>query len=174
MSWACLPVLDPVTCCLQDRPGIGLVTDKPSVLATWSLEPMLLSKVCLSPPCFVTTDPPEPTRLPTSALRRGWGVRHSKFWTTWAKVVSTPLSSLPTLGQHRLAGVQGSHGVARTLTRVRGLDQQSIDPSFLNAPSRGRHSWHTGGSPSVPSLLEAVSQQLITDCVAFTSRFTPL
>ena len=29
--------------------------------------------------------PPDPH---TPALRRGWGVRHSKFWTTWAKILS--------------------------------------------------------------------------------------
>ena len=49
LSLSCLPVLDPVTCCLQDRPGIGLVTHKPSVLASWSLESKLLNKVLPQP-----------------------------------------------------------------------------------------------------------------------------
>ena len=59
----------------------------------------------------------------TPALRRGG---HSKFWPMWAKVLSPPLSSLPTQGQQRLAGIQASHGLALTLIRVRGLGQQSI------------------------------------------------
>ena len=155
MSWSCLPVLDPVTCCLHDRPGIGLVTDKTISLGLWSQ--CCSARSCLSPPWFVTTDPPEHTRPPHTSPEAGG---HSKFWTTWAKVFSPVLSTLPTQGQHRLAGFQGSHGLTLTLIRVRSLGHQSTDLSFLPVPSRGRYSGHTGGSPSVPSLLEAIFQQL--------------
>lgn len=129
------------------------------------------ARSCLSPPCFVTTDPAEHTWPPHTSPEAGG---HSKFWTMWAKVLSPALSSFPTQGQQRLAGVWGSHGLALTLIRVRGLGHQSIDLSFLPVPSRGHHCWHTGGSISVPSLLEAVSEQLIIDCVVFTCHSTPL
>ena len=103
----------------------------------WRLDPWSRcrsARSCLSRPCFVTTDPPEHTQPPHTSPEAGG---HSKFWTTWAKVFSPVLSTLPTQGQHRLAGFQGSHGLTLTLIRVRGLGHQSIDLSFLHVPSRG-------------------------------------
>ena len=125
------------------------------------------AKSCLSPPCFVTTDPAEPTRPPHTSPEAGVTV---SFGPRGPRSSLHPSAHFPHKGNRDW---QGSREVMEVI-RVRDLGLQSIDLSFRYVPSRGRHSWYTGSSPSVPCLLEAVSKQLITDCVAFTSHSTPL
>ena len=130
------------------------------------------TRSCLSRPCFVTTDPPEDTRPTHTSPEVGGG--HSKFWTTWAKVLSPTLSSLPTQGKQRLAGVQGSHG-SHQGERFRSPEHR---PQFSSCPQQGAplgaHRRFSISSLPPGSCFPATHYRLCCICISFHAAVNPL